>query len=232
MRRAERLFQIVSWIRGRRLTTGDWLAARLEVSLRTIYRDVAELQAQGLPIEGEAGVGYRMRPGFDLPPLMLSTAEAKALVAAIRIALSRLDSELAREAESAQAKILAVLPAAARAAAEALAIHAPMARSAAIDEPTRQRLAQLREAIESKRVVRVQYLDLKERRSERRLRPLALLYWDAVWTLSAWCESRQDFRSFRVDRIESLQRLDEAFRDEPGRSWPDLLRQLQREHGN
>src|SRR5438128_5699165 len=84
MRRADRLFQLVQLVRGRRLTTAEWLAARLEVSLRTVYRDVADLQHQGVPIEGAAGVGYRMRAGFDLPPLMFTTGQAKALVACVR----------------------------------------------------------------------------------------------------------------------------------------------------
>ncbi|HSW23459.1 MAG TPA: HTH domain-containing protein, partial [Burkholderiaceae bacterium] len=107
MRRADRLFQLVQLVRGRRLTTAEWLAERLEISLRTVYRDVADLQQQGVPIEGEAGVGYRMRAGFDLPPLMFSTGEAKALVACARLAQPRLDTALARDADSALSKILA-----------------------------------------------------------------------------------------------------------------------------
>jgi len=98
MRRADRLFQLVQLIRGRRLSTAEFLAQRLEVSARTVYRDIADLQAQGVPIEGEAGVGYRMRADFDLPPLMFSKEEAQALVAAVRIAQPRLDAALARQA--------------------------------------------------------------------------------------------------------------------------------------
>jgi predicted DNA-binding transcriptional regulator YafY len=109
MRRADRLFQLVQLIRGRRLTKTSLLADRLQVSLRTVYRDVADLQQQGVPIEGEAGVGYRMRAGFDLPPLMFTQPEAQALVAAIRMAQPRLDAGLARAAEAALSKILAVL---------------------------------------------------------------------------------------------------------------------------
>src|SRR5262245_7583189 len=125
MRRADRLFQIVQLVRGRRLSTAEFLAARLEVSVRTVYRDIADLCAQGVPIEGEAGVGYRMRAGFDLPPLMFTQEEAKALVASVRLAQPRLDPELAREAEAALSKIVAVLPAAARAAAESVVLFAP-----------------------------------------------------------------------------------------------------------
>ena len=137
MRRAERLFQIVQLIRGRRLSTARFLAERLEVSERTVYRDVADLMAQGVPIEGEAGVGYRMRAGFDLPPLMFSNNEARALVASVRLARSRLDTGLAAQAEAALSKILAVLPSAARAAVESVAVYAPLVGP---DAATRERL--------------------------------------------------------------------------------------------
>lgn len=221
MRRADRLFQLVQLVRGRRLTTAEWLAQRLEVSLRTVYRDVADLQHQGVPLEGEAGVGYRMRAGFDLPPLMFSTGQAKALVACVRIARSRLDTALARDADDALTKILAVLPAAARAAAESLAVYAP---DMGADIAARDRLRVLREACESRQVVALAYHALDGARSERRVRPLGVFFWDAVWTLAAWCELRDGFRNFRVDRIEASQVLEERFRDEPGKTLPDLLR--------
>ena len=221
MRRADRLFQLVQLIRGRRLTTAEWLATRLEVSLRTVYRDVADLQHQGVPIDGEAGVGYRMRAGFDLPPLMFTTGQAKALVACVRLAQQRLDTALARDADDALTKILAVLPPAARAAAESLAVYAPVL---ARDDATRERLRVLREATESRRLVRLDYESLQGAASQRRVRPLGVFYWDAVWTLASWCELRQDFRNFRVDRIRELQATSEAFRDEPGKTLADLLR--------
>ena len=226
MRRADRLFQIVQLIRGRRLSTAQHLAERLQVSERTVYRDIADLMAQGVPIEGEAGVGYRMRPGFDLPPLMFTHDEARALVAAIRVAAPRLDSTLSTEAEGALGKILAVLPPTVRAAAESLALYAPTTPT---DAATRQRLAQLRQAIEQRRKLRVRYQALDERDSTRVLRPLACLHWDATWTLAAWCELRQDFRSFRVDRLRELELLDERFRDEPGRTLADMQRRAEGE---
>ena len=221
MRRADRLFQIVQLVRGRRLATGEWLAGRLEVSLRTVYRDIADLQAQGVPIEGEAGVGYRMRAGFDLPPLMFTTDEAKALVACVRLAQPRLDAGLAQAAEDALSKVLAVLPGSARAAAESLAVYAPVSE---VDARLRRQLEALRVATETRRKVRLHYRDLKDATSERVVRPLGSFYWGAVWTLAAWCETRQDFRNFRVDRIEQLLPLDDTFRDEPGRTLADLFR--------
>ncbi|MFL6663474.1 MAG: helix-turn-helix transcriptional regulator [Rhizobacter sp.] len=226
MRRADRLFQLVQIIRGRRLSTAEYLAERVEVSARTVYRDVADLQAQGVPIEGEAGVGYRMRPEFDLPPLMFTKDEAQALVASVRVAQPRLDPGLARHAEGALSKILAVLPSAARAAAESLAVYAP---PVGFDEATRGRLERLRVATEARRKVRLRYLDLKEQTSERLVRPLGCFYWGEVWTLAAWCESRADFRNFRVDRILDLGVLDERFRDEAGKTLADLFRSVDAE---
>ena len=226
MRRAERLFQIVQLIRGRRLSTASFLAGRLEVSERTVYRDVAELMAQGVPIEGEAGVGYRMQSGFDLPPLMFTKDEAQALVASVRLAQPRLDVALAAHAEGAMSKILAVLPGAERAAAESLAIYAPPVGP---DDATRRRLETLRVAAEGRHLVRIAYVDLQERRSERVIRPLGCFYWSAVWTLAAWCETRNGFRNFRVDRIERLDVLDDRFRDEPGKTLADLFRLVENE---
>ncbi len=228
MRRAERLFQIVQLIRGRRLSTAGFIAERLEVSERTVYRDVAELMAQGVPIEGEAGVGYRMNAGFDLPPLMFTKDEAQALVASVRLAQPRLDAALARQAEGALSKILAVLPPAARAAAESLAMYAP-AIGIGIDDTTRQRLEVLRVATEARQKLRIDYLDAKEQLSQRTVRPLGSFYWGAVWTLAAWCETRVGIRSFRVDRIQALQVLDERFRDEPGKTLADLFRRIEGE---
>ena len=226
MRRAERLFQLVQLIRGRRLSTAAWLAQRLEVSERTVYRDIADLMAQGVPIDGEAGVGYRMRAGFDLPPLMFGADEARALVASVRLAQPRLDPALARDAESALSKIIAVLPATVRAAAESVALYAPPFGP---DEATRRRLETLRVAAEAHHAVRLVYVDLKEQRSERVVRPLGCFYWGAVWTLAGWCEAREGFRNFRVDRIVELQVLDERFRDEPGKTLADLFRQIETE---
>lgn len=226
MRRADRLFQIVQLIRGRRLSTAAFLAERLEVSARTIYRDVADLQHQGVPIEGEAGVGYRLGAGFDLPPLMFSQGEANALVAAARLAQTWLDAGLAREVEGALGKILSVLPPAARVAAEAQALYAP---PVGLDPRAQATLQALREAVHSRHVVQVDYADVNGRPSLRRLRPLGCFYWGKVWTLSAWCELRNDFRGFRIDRISSITVLDEQFRQEPGKTLADLLRKVEGE---
>jgi predicted DNA-binding transcriptional regulator YafY len=221
MRRADRLFHIVQLIRGRRLTTAAYLAQRLEVSERTIYRDIADLQLQGVPVEGEAGVGYRLGAGFDLPPMMFTQDEAKALVASVRMAQAWLDPALAQGVQDALGKIMSVLPVDARVAAEALAVYAP---PVGLPESAQRTLQTLREAVHEKRKVFINYVDLEDKRSERTLRPLGCFYWGKVWTLAAWCEQRDDFRSFRVDRVTYVRRLDERFRDEPGRTLADLAR--------
>lgn len=221
MRRADRLFELVQRLRGRRLSTAVQLAGWLEVSVRTVYRDVADLQSRGVPIEGEAGVGYRLRPGYTLPPLMFTAPEAQALVAAVRIAQPRLDAAMAAEAEAALAKILAVLPADARVAAESLALYAP---DAGIGPEVREALQAMRGAVLQRRKLRLDYADEQGRSSQRTVRPLGCFFWGAVWTLAAWCELRQDFRSFRIDRVRAIELLDERFRDEPGRTLADLLR--------
>ncbi|AVQ79550.1 MULTISPECIES: helix-turn-helix transcriptional regulator [unclassified Variovorax] len=221
MRRADRLFQIVQLIRGRRLTTAAFLAQRLEVSERTVYRDVADLQHQGVPIEGEAGMGYRLGMGFELPPLMFTQDEASALVAAARMAQSWVDPALARDIETGLGKILSVLPAAARVSAEALALYAP---AMGLDPALRARLQTLREAVQSRNKLRLAYRDVSGDASERTVRPLGCFYWGKVWTLSAWCELRDDFRGFRLDRMDAIDMLPDRFRDEPGKTLADLLR--------
>ena len=224
MRRADRLFQIVQLIRGRRLTTAAFLAQRLEVSERTVYRDVADLQHQGVPIEGEAGMGYRLGMGFELPPLMFTQDEASALVAAARMAQSWVDPALARDIETGLGKILSVLPAAARVSAEALALYAP---AMGLEPALRARLQTLREAVQSRNKLRLAYRDVSGDASERTVRPLGCFYWGRVWTFSAWCELRQDFRGFRIDRIDRIEVMPERFRDEPGKTLAEMLRRLQ-----
>lgn len=225
MRRADRLFQIVQLIRGRRLTTAAQLAGRLEVSERTIYRDVADLMYQGVPIEGEAGVGYRLGKGFELPPLMFTADEARALVASVRMAQVWQDPALAQASQVALGKVLSALPVAARAVAESMAVFAPPTGL----EPSVQAILQiLREAVQMHRRVRVRYQDAKGQITFRTLRPLGCFYWGTVWTLAAWCETRAGFRNFRIDRLEDVAwvRGDAGvFCDEAGKMLADFLRE-------
>jgi predicted DNA-binding transcriptional regulator YafY len=224
MRRADRLFQIVQLIRGRRLTTAAFLAQRLEVSERTVYRDIADLQHQGVPIEGEAGMGYRLGQGFELPPLMFSENEARALVASVRMSQVWQDPVLAQASYMALGKILSVLPSAARAAAQSMAIFAP---PIGLDPAVMATLQALREAAQHRRKMVLHYRDALDASTQRTVRPLGCFFWGKVWTLAAWCESRQAFRSFRLDRMQAVQAVaDKAgtFRDEPGKTLADYLR--------
>lgn len=223
MRRADRLFQIVSHLRGRRLTTARQLAEWLQVSERTIYRDVRDLVLSGVPVEGEAGVGYRLKAGFDLPPLMFSLDEVEALTAGARMVEAWGGADLASHARSALAKIAAALPADRRIAMERTRIFAP---SWFIRAETGQRFDALRQAIARRAKLRLAYRDAKERATDRLVWPLALYFWGGTWTLGAWCELRGDFRTFRLDRIASQ---DEAgtFPDQAGRRLADFVRRME-----
>lgn len=223
MRPADRLFRLVQLIRGRRLSTAAFLAQRLEVSPRTVYRDIAQLQHQGVPIEGEAGVGYRLGSGFELPPLMFSEEEASAMVASVRLAQAWLDPQLALAAEAAISKIMSILPSSARTAAEGLSLYAPTLK---LDATTQHNLQTLREAAQHRHKVELRYLDLSDKTSQRVVRPLGCFFWGNVWTLGAWCEMRQDFRSFRLDRMTHITVLKAVFPLEAGKGLADFLRQV------
>jgi predicted DNA-binding transcriptional regulator YafY len=206
MRRAERLFRIIEKLRPGRLMTARDLAASLEVSERTIYRDIAHLVGSGLPIEGEAGVGYIMRDGYDLPPVMFSEEEMVALTAGARMVAAWGGTSMARGAESALEKIAAVVPDAVRARAERLSLHAwgGIPQGHAIRETI--------DAIEAATDSAASRPHRVHRRGTKRPTAssdrLGLWFWGKVWTLVAWCELRRDFRMFRLDRIAEIDVLD------------------------
>ncbi|MEO1238275.1 MAG: YafY family protein, partial [Pseudomonadota bacterium] len=193
MRRADRLFQIVQMLRGGRLLTARMLADRLEVSERTIYRDIADLQGTGVPIDGEAGVGYIMREGFDLPPLMFTRDEIVALVAGARLIRAWGGTGMARAADEALVKIDAVLPDAERSRAAQVQVHA--VHMPQLDQATRDRLDVLERAAEDRTRLVLDYADEAGATTQRPVRPLGIWFWGKVWTLIAWCELRDDFRS-------------------------------------
>jgi predicted DNA-binding transcriptional regulator YafY len=208
MRRADRLFQIVQQLRHERLVTAAKLARHLEVSERTIYRDIADLIGAGVPIEGEAGVGYRVGKGFELPPLMFDHAEVQALVLGARMVEGWADEDLRRAARSVLAKVEAVLPSSRRKMVQDTALYA---LSFHVPEEARERLGPLRRAIDERHKVSFDYEDRQGRSSGRVVRPLGLFFWGATWTLGAYCELRQDHRSFRLDRIVNLAVTEDAF---------------------
>lgn len=226
MRRADRLFQIVQLLRGGRLVTARILADKLEVSERTIYRDIVDLQGSGVPVEGEAGVGYIMRDGYDLPPLMFTRDEISALVAGARMMRAWGGISMARAAEEALVKIGAVLPDAKRSTVEATAIYAPSFEFA---EAQRETLDVLDKAIDAKLRLAMDYSDVNGSATTRTVRPLGLYFWGKVWTLLGWCELRDDFRGFRVDRIVSTQSDGTRFKPERGKQLVDFYRKMEAE---
>jgi len=224
MRRAQRLFDIIQHMRRRKLVRASELAEKLEVSERTIYRDVAELMASGVPIEGAPGLGYALRGGYDLPPMMFDSQEIEALVLGARIVESWADAALADSAGQVLAKIEAVLPDHLRRQLAETALLAPKrhhAESLSIDS------GELRRALRHRIKVRFRYRDGRETETERQVWPLGLSFYGPIWILAAWCELRQDFRAFRLDRMQSLVLSEEKFRPERGKTLNDYLaRQL------
>ncbi|MHA6492353.1 helix-turn-helix transcriptional regulator [Pseudomonas borbori] len=217
MRRADRLFQIVQFLRSRRLTTAQWLAERLQVSVRTIYRDIQDLSLSGVPLEGEAGVGYVLRQPMDLPPLMFEREEIEALVVGARMVNAWADPDLQRAAESALAKIHSVLPTALRDELNGNRLFAPE-----VSYPVHW-LGQLRQAIRWQHKLQLSYRDESGQASLRRIWPLGLFFWGQTWTLCSWCELRNDFRNFRIDRVDSLEDLAETYQTGPGQRLEDYL---------
>jgi predicted DNA-binding transcriptional regulator YafY len=228
MRRADRLFQIVQYLRGGRLLTAATLAARLEVSERTIYRDVADLQSTGVPIDGAAGVGYIMRSGYDLPPLMFTRDEIVALVAGVRMVKSWGGISMARAAAEALVKIELVLPPGERTRAASASVFAPPME---LTDDIRALIDVVEKAVEARDIMRFDYEDREGARTERYVHPLGLWFWGKVWTMVAWCEMREDFRMFRLDRTSGLACTGAQYRPSPERSLAECLRRYEAQYG-
>ena len=221
MRRADRLFRIVQFLRLGRLLTAQNLAAKLEVSQRTIYRDIQDLQLSGMPIEGEAGVGYTLRRDLDLPPLMFTRDELTALVLGARLVRAWGGAENVAAADSALQRIEAVLPEELRGEFDSILLYAPGYR---MTQQLRERLDALHGACKTRQAIRFGYEREDGERSERSVRPLALAFWSGVWTLASWCELREDFRSFRMDRMEDVVVLERTFVQKKGQRLEDYLK--------
>ncbi|MCA9573861.1 MAG: YafY family protein [Polyangiales bacterium] len=203
--RAQRLNEIIRQLRRARAPlTADTLAARFEVTPRTIYRDVAALIGSGVPIRGEAGVGYVLGEGYDLPPLMFDARELEALMLGARMVAAKADAATARDAESAIAKIVEVLPKERR----ALLLDSPLfAHSFRPKVEDRVDLVPLRDALRDQRKVHLNYRDVNGTATERTVWPVSLGYFEGSRALVAWCELRSDFRVFRTDRMDTLTAL-------------------------
>lgn len=223
MRRADRLFDIIEFLRRhKRVVTAAELADTLEVSVRTIYRDVADLQASRVPIEGEAGLGYMLRSGYELPPLMFTEDEIEALVFGARMVRAWGDASFTQAADAAVAKIREVLPARLNEVIEASRITVAKNRGGESGQ-FKLHLTPLRRAIRERRKIEATYLSLNETSTTRVLRPLGLAFFGPFWMLASWCELRRDFRTFRVERFTTLKVSDETFRDEPGKTMDDFV---------
>ena len=217
MRRADRLFDLIHLLRrARGAMTAAQLAEALEVTPRTVYRDIAALKSAGVPIDGAAGVGYIMRPGYDLPPLMFDREEVEAVAVGLQLLNRTGDQELQVAAHRVAAKIANVLP-------ELRADELDDGRFvvSSFGAPTAAEMGMLRTAVRDNRRLAVVYRDERERLTERTCLPLAVVYYIEVTVLAAWCELRDDFRHFRVDRIVACH--------ETGDSFADLAPQLRRD---
>ena len=223
MRRTDRLFELIQILRDGRLHRAQEMADRLEVSVRTIYRDMDTLIASGVPVEGERGLGYMMTAAITLPPLNLTMTELEALHLGMDMVAKATDKELADAAKSLTAKIDVVLPEdrGAPASGWGFAVYPYEDAAKGFDHmPT------LRAAIRMQQKVKIIYKTQNGELSDRILRPLQLEYWGRVWTLTSWCELRDEFRVFRVDRMQQVTVLPSQFGDEEGKTLSDYLHQL------
>ncbi len=220
MRRADRLFQIIQILRRGRVVTARKLAEELEVSERTIYRDINDLVCSKAPIEGEAGVGYVMRDGYDLPPLMFTADEIEALALGASVVSQWADPGLAKASKSALSKIETVIP---KELSKRLRESPVFSVNFRASRETSSVLALLRPAVHERRKVRYKYVRADGTGSERTVRPLCLSFTPPVWMMSGWCELRDEFRTFRVDRMADVSVLSDVFEDESGKTLEDFL---------
>jgi len=227
MRRADRLFDIIQRLRtARGPTTAAALAEDLEVTPRTVYRDIATLQARRVPIEGEAGIGYVLRRGFDLPPLMFTVEEIEAIAVGARLVARTGDAALQDAAASVLSKVTVVLPDTLR---DQLAAAPIYVSSNGARVPESVDLSVVRQAIRNERKLDIEYIDEKGTRTERIIWPIAVAYYVQATLIGAWCELRRDYRHFRADRINMLTVLDERFPSDNGRLMAEWLALLQSE---
>ncbi len=191
-----------------RVRTGSYLAEKLEVSTRTVYRDISDLVASGIPIDGEAGVGYLLRDDYRLPPLMFNAGELKALALGAQMVTAWSDHELASTTATAMRKIASILPDNLKKEIELHAIQVPGFQ---MKEEVSRKLAVVRRAVDNQEKLHLVYTTISGETSERIVRPLILYFWGKTWTLGAWCELRDGFRSFRVDRMGEVNGQDDRF---------------------
>ncbi|GIW18133.1 MAG: DNA-binding transcriptional regulator [Tepidiforma sp.] len=223
MQRTERLFQVIQLLRQHPVLTAAELGKALGVSERTVYRDIQQLARSGVPVAGEAGVGYTLRRGLELPPLTFTGEEVAALVLGSRLVQAWADAPAAKAAAAALQRIEAALPPELRERLVETPVYTPVRGPG---ERFAARLSELREAIDGRRYLTLRYTDSAGAATARRVRPLGLFFWGWSWTLLAWCELRNDFREFRLDRIAAAEVEAERFPRERGREIHDFLRRV------
>ena len=224
--RTTRLFFILDELRSRRLpVSAEVLAELFNVSVRTIYRDMVTLQTMGAPIRGESGLGFQIENGTFLPPLHFAPDELDAILIGMRMIQSRADTKLADAASRALNKIGSALP-------EhhdhlfldsPLLVHSSTSNNQALQGET---LSELCEAVRGKERIELKYVDVNGRKTNRYVRPLGVTCFNSVWLFTAWCDSKHDFRNFRVDRVRSVLRTGEIFKDKPGERFKDYISSL------
>ena len=227
MRRADRLFRIVQILRNRRFVTAEQLAEKLEVSQRTIYRDISDIAKSGVPVRGEAGVGYCLERGAVLPPLTFNSEEIEALVLGARMAVAWADPALAVAARSVLEKVETMLPEPLR---EVLLRTAFFAPGGEWSRQASHGLEMLRTAIGERRKVSFKYTRDDGDETTRIVRPLGLYFWGSKWTLGGWCELRRGYRTFRPDRMGDIRILEEAFDETDGITLEAFLDETRGNH--
>lgn len=223
MRRADRLFQIVQILRNRRIVKARDLADRLQVSERTIYRDIQDLSLSGVPVEGEAGVGYCLRYSLDLPPLLFDAAEIEALVLGMRMVQTWSSPQLTQAAASILDKVEAVLPKELKHLNANTRMFSPKFPE---ELPVGSVIDTIRSAINQYQQLLFAYQREDGEKSQRCINPLGLFFWGKVWTLIGWCHLRDDFRHFRLDRMQQVQLSSQTFQVQSGQSLQDFFRTL------
>ncbi|GAA3929910.1 YafY family protein [Litoribacillus peritrichatus] len=227
MNKAERLFHLMALLRSRRTAiTAEIMAEKMDVSVRTVYRDIQALTLSGIPIEGEAGIGYLLQSGFEIPPLMFSNDELQSLLVGIRMVKAFTDPELSKAAQLAEDKIMSVLPDPLKRYAETQPYCIPVVDR---DNEIRETHLLLRKACERQQKLVIEYADGQQQKSTRIIWPLRLVGWGDRWTLLAWCELRDDYRNFRFDRINHLVVTDTTFETTETINWEHYITRLEAE---
>ncbi|WP_310009693.1 YafY family protein [Brucella pseudogrignonensis] len=218
-----RLFSLLDRLRSASgPVSAEVLAEIMEVSPRTIYRDMVTLQAMGAPIRGESGLGYQLEKGYFLPPLHFDADELEAIMLGVRLVVARGDEELSAAAQRVSGKLSATMQSGAGDRYKNLPLRA-VSKMTEEHSKANLHLSFLRRAVRDRVIVKIEYLDLRDKVTERSVRPLGLTMFDAVWLLTGWCENRNDFRNFRLDRITNIVSDGQVFRHQKGQRFEDYL---------